>query len=123
MGADDILFFIILGGMGLTIAYLRDQYATQRKYRIAERGSELRLRELYRIRPEAQFKGPPGPRSRAALPHASPNAALNRSLPVHVRFLYRKPVSQDQPPEASDLGICQIHQKLKISLESPITRR
>lgn len=61
MGADDLLFFIILGGMVLTIVYLRDQYSAQRRFRIAERGSELRLRELYRSRPAAQFKTAPPP--------------------------------------------------------------
>lgn len=82
MGVDDLLFLIIIGGMLLTIAYLRDQYAARRRYRIAQRRAEQRLRELY-----------------------------------------RRPVAIIQPHEASDPGICQILQDLKLSLESPITRR
>jgi hypothetical protein len=123
MGVDDLLFFIIMGGMVLTIAYLRDQYTAQRRYRIAERGSELRLGALYRSRSQAQFKGPPGPESSDPLPRTSRDAAPNASLPVHVRFVYRRPLAPDQPQGASEPGFCQIRQKLKISHESPITRR
>ena len=60
MSVDDLLFTIIIGGVVLSIAYLRAQYMMRRSYRIAERGSELRLRELYAARPNAQgaLKGP-----------------------------------------------------------------
>ena len=63
MSVDDLLFTIILGGAVLSIAYLRAQYMMRRSYRIAERGSELRLRELYATRPKAQssLKGPVRP--------------------------------------------------------------
>jgi hypothetical protein len=52
MYVDDLLFMIIIGGMVLSVSYLRAQYMMQRSYRIAERGAELRLRELYGTRPD-----------------------------------------------------------------------
>jgi hypothetical protein len=60
MSIDDLLFTIIIGGVVLSIAYLRAQYMMRRSYRISERGTELRLRELYATRPNAQssLKGP-----------------------------------------------------------------
>lgn len=63
MSVDDLLFIIIIGGVVLSIAYLRAQYMMRRSYRIAERGSELRLRELYATRPNAQgsLKSPARP--------------------------------------------------------------
>jgi len=60
MSIDDLLFTIIIGGVVLSIAYLRAQYMMRRSYRIFERGSELRLRELYATRPNAH--GPLGGR-------------------------------------------------------------
>jgi hypothetical protein len=97
MSADDLLFLIIIGGMVLSIVYLRAQYLMRRSYRIAERGNELRLRELYGIRPNTQglLHGSPRPDSRAAPPLNSPNAVLHKCLPVHVRFTYRVPVALD----------------------------
>jgi hypothetical protein len=85
MSVDDLLFTIIIGGMVISIAYLRAQYVMQRSYRIAERGSELRLRELYATRPNtrAPLKGPARPVSYAAMPQVSPKAVLQRSRPVH----------------------------------------
>jgi hypothetical protein len=74
MSVDDLLFAIIIGGVALSIAYLRAQYVMQRGYRIAERASQLRLRGLYATRANAQG------------PIKSPNAVLHGSLPVHVRF-------------------------------------
>lgn len=125
MSVDDLLFCMIFGGMLLSVAYLRDQYAMRRRYRIAERETELRLRELYGSRANAPdpLKHAPRPDSGAAVPPVFPNPVLNRSLPVHVRFVYRTPVAINQPRVAYDPGICQITQKLKMPLESPITRR
>ena len=97
MSIDDLLFITIIGGMMLSIAYLRAQYVMRRGYRIAERGNELRLRELYGTRPNTlgPLKGPARPVSGAAMRQVSPNAVLHRSLPVHVRFAYRVPVVID----------------------------
>lgn len=97
MSIDDLLFIIIIGGIVLSIAYLRAQFVMQRSYRIAERGSELRLRELFATRPNTPgpLKAPARPVSSAAMSLMSPNAVLHRSLPVHVRFAYRVPVGID----------------------------
>jgi hypothetical protein len=97
MSVDDVLFIIIIGGMVLSIAYLRAQYVMRRSYRIAERGNELRLRDLYGTRPNTQglLHESARPGSRAATPLVSPNAVLHRSLPVHVRLVYRVPVALD----------------------------
>jgi hypothetical protein len=54
MSVDDLLFTIIISGVVLSIAYLKAQYMMRRSYRIAERGRELRLRELYATRPNAR---------------------------------------------------------------------
>jgi hypothetical protein len=89
MSVDNLLFTIIIGGVALSIAYLRAQFVMLRRYRIAERGSELRLRELYATRPNTQaaLKGPARPLLCAAVRQMSPNAVVHRSLPVHVRFV------------------------------------
>ena len=60
MSVDDLLFTIIISGVVLSIAYMKAQYMMRRSYRISERGSELRLRELYATRPNPQgsLKGP-----------------------------------------------------------------
>jgi hypothetical protein len=81
MSIDDLMFLIIIGGMVLSIVYLKAQYAVRRSYRIAERANALRLRELYGTRPK--------PVASAVAPHLSPNAVLHRSLPVQVRLVYR----------------------------------
>ena len=92
MSVDDVLFTIIIGGMALSIAYMRAQYLVRRSHRIAERESELRLRELYGSQPKAQhpLRGSAGPNSCGPVPHASPNAVLHSSVPVHVRFVYQR---------------------------------
>ena len=72
MNIDDLLFVIIIGGVALSIAYLRAQFMMQRSYRIAKRANELHLRTQ--------------PVSRTSSPKASANAVLNGSLPVHVRL-------------------------------------
>jgi hypothetical protein len=98
MSVDDLLFMIIIVGMVLSIAYLRAQYLMRRSYRIAERGAELRLRELYGTQPIAQcaHEDLQKPASRAVIPRASPDAVPHRSsLPVHVRFVYRAPGALD----------------------------
>lgn len=99
MGVDDLLFAIIIGGMVLSIAYMRAQYEMRRSSRIAERASELLLRELYATRPNSQtpFKGPPA--SRAPIRQVFPNAVLHRSLPVHVRFAHHEYPSSAAPDE------------------------
>jgi hypothetical protein len=86
MSVDDLLFTIIFGGVVLSIAYLRAQYVMRRSYRIAERGNELRLRELYASQSNTQGSLEGKPVSRAAAPQVSPNPAPQRSLPVHVRY-------------------------------------
>ena len=106
MGVDDLLFTIIIGGMVLSIAYLRAQYVMQRRYRIAERGSELRLRELFATRSNSQDPITGRSASRPSVRQASPNAVLHRCLPVHVRFVYREhPTSA-----AADEGHFRRHQ-------------
>jgi hypothetical protein len=89
MGIDDLLFMIIIGGMALSIAYLRAQFALLRSYRIAERGSELRLRELYATRrnKHAPLETSAKPVSCAAVRKICPKAVLYRSPPVHIRFV------------------------------------
>jgi hypothetical protein len=97
MSVDDLLFIVIIGGTVLAIVYLRAQYVMRRSYRIAERRNELRLRELYGTRPNTQgfLHEHARPDSPAATPLVAPNAVLHRSLPVHVRFVYRVPVALD----------------------------
>lgn len=97
MSIDDLLFTIIIGGMVLSTVYMRSQYIMRRRYRIAERENELRLRELYGTRANMQdaLKAPARPVSCAAALHGYPNAVLHRSLPVHVRVIYRAPVAID----------------------------
>ena len=90
MSVDDLLFTVIIGGIALSIAYMRAQYLVRRSYRIAERESEMRLRALYETEPKAQYplEGSAGPLSGGPVAHASPNAVLHSSLPVRVRFVY-----------------------------------
>jgi hypothetical protein len=47
MSIDDLLIAIIIGGVVLSGAYLRAQYAVRRRHRTTERSRESRLRELY----------------------------------------------------------------------------
>jgi hypothetical protein len=47
MSVDDLLLAIIIGGVVLSGAYLRSQYALQRNCRAAERRAESRLRDLF----------------------------------------------------------------------------
>jgi hypothetical protein len=91
MSVDDLLFIFIIGGMALSISYMRAEYAVRRSYRQAERANTLRLRELYGTgsKTQAPCKGRAQPLSSTAMPHVSLNAVMHRSLPVHVRFVYR----------------------------------
>jgi hypothetical protein len=94
MSVDNLLLAIIIGGMMLSGAYLRAQYAAQRSYRIAERSNELRLRELYGIRSNTRDspKDPERPVLQAVPRNAEPGAVVPRNpLQVHVRFVYRTP--------------------------------
>jgi hypothetical protein len=97
MSVDDFLFIIIIGGMVLSIAYLRAQYAMRRSHGIAERAKALRLRELYGTPAKTQDvrKGPAKPAASAGVPQMFPSAVLHRSLPVHVRFVYGAPAAID----------------------------
>jgi hypothetical protein len=89
MSIDDLLFMIIIGGMALSIAYLRAQFALLHSYRIAEQGSELRLRELYATRRNvhAPLETSARPLSCAAVRKISPKAVLHRSPRVLIRFV------------------------------------
>jgi hypothetical protein len=98
MSVDNLLLAIIIGGMMLSGAYLRAQYAEQRSYRIAERSNELRLRELYGIRsntrdsPKDPERRVPQAAATRAPRNAEPGARVPRNpLQVHVRFVYRTP--------------------------------
>jgi hypothetical protein len=106
MGVDDLLFTIIIGGLVLSIAYLRAQYMMRRRDRLAELGSQLRLRKLYATRSNLQdpLKGPPA--SRVTVREVSPNAVLPTSLPFHVRFLRREHASS----AAADEGHFRRHE-------------
>jgi hypothetical protein len=103
MSVDDLLFIVIIGGLVLSIAYLRAQYSVRRSQRIAERGNELLLRELYGARPNARdpLKNLVRPVSCGAAPHLSLNAVLHGSLPVHVRVVYpaRQPARHSESAE------------------------
>jgi hypothetical protein len=54
MGVDDLLFAIIIGGILLSVVYLKAQYGLRRSGRTADRGKELGLRELHATRSHAQ---------------------------------------------------------------------
>ena len=47
MSLDDVLFGVIVGGVGLCAAYFRDEYIGWRKYRAAEMRNQTRMRELH----------------------------------------------------------------------------
>jgi hypothetical protein len=47
MSLDDVLFAVIVGGVGLCAAYFRDEYIGWRKRSAAEMRKEMRMRELY----------------------------------------------------------------------------
>jgi hypothetical protein len=47
MSLDDVLFGVIVGGIGLCAAHFRDEYIRWRKHRTAERRKETSMRELH----------------------------------------------------------------------------
>jgi len=46
MSLDDVLFGMIVGGVGLCAAYFRDEYIGWREHRAAEMRKETSMREL-----------------------------------------------------------------------------
>ena len=57
MSLDDVLFVVIVGGVGLCAAYFRGEYIGWREYRAAEMRREASMRALhlarYRLREDA----------------------------------------------------------------------
>jgi hypothetical protein len=47
MSLDDVMFGMIVGGLGLCVAYFRDGYIAWRKHRAAERRIETGMRKLH----------------------------------------------------------------------------
>ena len=47
MSLDDVLFGVIVGGVGLCAAYFRDEYIGWRKHRAAEIRKQTSMRELH----------------------------------------------------------------------------
>lgn len=47
MSLDDVLFGMIVGGVGLCAAYFRDEYIGWREHRAAELRKETNMRELH----------------------------------------------------------------------------
>jgi hypothetical protein len=47
MSLDDVLFGMIIGGIGLCAAHFRSEYIRWREHRAAERRKETTMRELY----------------------------------------------------------------------------
>jgi hypothetical protein len=47
MSLDDVLFGVIVGGVGLCAAYFRDEYIGWRKRRAAELRKQTSMRELH----------------------------------------------------------------------------
>jgi hypothetical protein len=55
---DYLMFAVIVGGIGLCVAYFRDGYIAWRKHRAAEQRNELRMRKLHADRLVAQKAAP-----------------------------------------------------------------
>ena len=55
---DYLMFAVIVGGIGLCVAYFRDGYIAWRKHRAAEQRIEMRMRELHAERLVVQKTGP-----------------------------------------------------------------
>jgi hypothetical protein len=47
MSLDDVLFGVIVGGVGLCAAYFRDEYMGWREHRAAEMRKQTSMRELH----------------------------------------------------------------------------
>jgi hypothetical protein len=70
---DYLMFAVIVGGIGLCVAYFRDGYIAWRKHRAAAQRNEIRMRELHAERLVRQEGGPTqsGHRERTADPASS----------------------------------------------------
>ena len=55
---DYLMFAVIVGGIGLCVAYFRDGYIAWRKHRAAEQRNEMRMRKLHADRLVAQKAAP-----------------------------------------------------------------
>ena len=55
---DYLMFAVIVGGIGLCVAYVRDGYIAWRKHRAAEQRNEMRMRKLHADRLVAQKVAP-----------------------------------------------------------------
>jgi hypothetical protein len=55
---DYLMFAVIVGGIGLCVAYVRDGYIAWRKHRAAAQRDEMRMRKLHADRLVAQTAGP-----------------------------------------------------------------
>jgi Arc/MetJ family transcription regulator len=51
---DDLLIAMIIGGIGLSIAYLRAELVVRQEFKAAERRKELALRERHITRPRRE---------------------------------------------------------------------
>jgi hypothetical protein len=58
MSLDYLMFAVIVGGIGLCVAYVRDGYVAWRKHRAAEQRNEMRMRKLHADRLVRQEAGP-----------------------------------------------------------------
>jgi hypothetical protein len=77
MNIDDLLIAIIIGGIGLSGAYLRAEYTFYRRHKAVERRKQLSLRELHTNRlchEENDLRGRVQPEK-----HLDPNAATQNS--------------------------------------------
>jgi Arc/MetJ family transcription regulator len=52
---DDLLIAMIIAGIGLSIAYLRDELVLRQEFKAAEREKELALRERHITRPRREY--------------------------------------------------------------------
>jgi hypothetical protein len=55
---DYLMFAVIVGGVGLCVAYVRDGYIAWRKHRAAAQRNEMRMRKLHADRLVAQKAAP-----------------------------------------------------------------
>ena len=60
---DYLMFAVIVGGIGLCVAYVRDGYIAWRKHRAAAQRNEMRMRQLHADRLVAQTEEPAESRS------------------------------------------------------------
>jgi hypothetical protein len=55
---DYLMFAVIVGGIGLCVAYFRDGYIAWRKHRATAQRNEMRMRKLHAERLVRQEAGP-----------------------------------------------------------------